>query len=174
MLSGKSNGLRDLSASHEHYLRAIWEVRSRQGYARLSDVARELGIAAPTLSVGLKPLESRGLVSHDDHRFLVLTPTGERAAREVHHRFAVVHKFLRDVLGIPGDQATDEACRLEHAVSGPTAERLLDLVRLLREDSELGALFRRRLEDYHRTCRPLTECSTCDLACLADGPPARS
>ena len=174
MLSGKPSGVRDLTPSHEHYLRAIWEVRSRQGYARLSDVARELGVAAPTLSVGLKPLESRGLISHDDHRFLLLTPAGERAAREVHHRFAVLHKFLRDVLGIPEDQATSEACRMEHAVSGATAERLLDLVRLLREDSELGSVFRRRLEDYHRTCRPITECSTCDLSCLTEPPSPRA
>src|SRR6185503_2841613 len=103
MLSGKHALERDLSASHEHYLRAIWEVRSRQGYARLADVARELGVAPPTLSVGLRPLEARGLVGHDDHRFLVLTPTGERIARQVHHRFAVMRAFLRDVLGIADD-----------------------------------------------------------------------
>src|SRR5262245_1252367 len=96
MLSGKQAQSRDLSASHEHYLRAIWEVRTQRGYARLIDVARELEIAPPTLSVGLRPLEARGLVTHDDQRFLMLTPSGERIAREVHHRFAVTRSFLRD------------------------------------------------------------------------------
>ena len=75
MLSGKQTPMRAPSASHEHYLRAIWEVRAQRGYARLTDVARELGIAAPTLSVGVRALEARGLVTHDDHRFLAVVAT---------------------------------------------------------------------------------------------------
>jgi Mn-dependent DtxR family transcriptional regulator len=166
VLSGKQAQTRELSASHEHYLRAIWEVRSRRGYARLTDVARELGVAPPTLSVGLKPLEARGLIAHDDHRFLVLTPEGERTARELHHRFAVVVTFLRDVLGIGSEAALAEACRLEHDMSATTTDRLLDLVKLMREDTEVHQLFQRRFADYHRACRPSYECSTCDLTCL--------
>lgn len=166
MLSGKYSGNRGMSASHEHYLRAIWEVRAQRGYARLADVARELGVAPPTLSVGLKALEARGLVSHDDRRFLVLTASGERAAREVHHRFAVARAFLRDVLGLDESDALGEACRLEHDVSPATTERLLDLVKLLNEDRELREFFRRRFSDYQRQCRSAAECSTCDLACI--------
>lgn len=165
MLSGKQLSGRELSASHEHYLRAIWEVRERQGYARLTDVARELGVASATLSVGLKGLEAKGLVSHDDHRFLVLTGEGERLSREVHHRFAVTLAFLRDVLGVSEAQALQEACRLEHDVSATTTERLLDLIKLLREDGELREHFQRRYAEFHRTCRSNAECATCDLAC---------
>jgi Mn-dependent DtxR family transcriptional regulator len=170
MLSGKQVHTRELSASHEHYLRAIWEVRAKQGYARLIDVARELGISPPTLSTGLKPLEARGLISHDDHRFLLLTGDGERVARQVHHRFAVALAFMRDVLGIPDQRAIAEACLLEHDLSADTTERILDLIKLLREDGELRAFFQKRFADYHRTCRPSAECSTCDLACLTEGP----
>lgn len=167
MLTGKQSRERTLTASHEHYLRAIWEVRSQRGYARLADVARELDVAPPTLSVGLKPLEARGLVGHDDRRFLVLTPAGERAAREVHHRFAVARAFLRDVLQLPAAEADVVACRLEHGLDSATSERLLDLVKLLREDPLLGGVVRRRLAAFHRSCRPsVAECSTCDLACL--------
>jgi DtxR family Mn-dependent transcriptional regulator len=166
MLSGKSSRERDLTASHEHYLRGIWEVRSQRGYARLTDVARELGVAPPTLSVGLKPLLTRGLVMHDDHHFLVLTAVGERVARQVHHRFAVMRAFLRDVLGVPEAEALHEACLLEHDVSATTTDRLLDLVKMLRDDRELREFFQHRYAEYHRSCRPTSECSTCDLACL--------
>lgn len=174
MLAGKLTHAKDLSPSHEHYLRALWEVRGRRGYARLSDVARELGVTPPTISVGLKPLVARGLVTHDDHRFLLLTASGERIAREVHHRFAVVGAFLRDVLGVTEERALHEACLLEHDVSADTAERLLDLIKLLRDDHELRELLQRRFAEYHRSCRPADECSTCDLACFTrnDPPPA--
>ena len=36
-------------------------------------------------------------------------------AREVHHRFAVMRMFLRDVLGLDESTALGEACLLEHA-----------------------------------------------------------
>jgi DtxR family Mn-dependent transcriptional regulator len=166
MLSGKHARRRSLTASHEHYLRAIYEVRSSLGYARLTDVARALGIAPSTLSVGLRPLEARGLLTHDDHRFLVLTAKGERVAREVHHRFAVMRHFLSDVLGVPAKAAEDEACLMEHDVSPETTERLLDVLKLLRQDDELRGLLLARLADFRRKCLPQTECATCDLTCM--------
>ena len=124
-------------------------------------------MAPATLSVGLRPLEAKGLVSHDDQRFLVLTAEGERIAREVHHRFAVMRAFLRDVLGIADQQALTEACLIEHDVSAATTERLLDLIKLLREDRELREFFQHRFAEYHHNCNAGAPCSTCDLACLS-------
>jgi DtxR family Mn-dependent transcriptional regulator len=168
MLIGKQGHAHDLSASQEHYLRAIWEVLTRHGYARLTDAARELGIAAPTLSVGLRALEQRNLIAHDERRFLKLTASGERLARQIHHRFAVVHTFLHELLGLADSEASLEACRLEHHVSPATTDRVLDLLKLMREDRELRDLFRERFAEYHRRCVPAIECSTCDLACMAN------
>jgi Mn-dependent DtxR family transcriptional regulator len=77
--------------------------------------------------------------------------------------------FLRDVLGIAEGEAVREACLLEHDISGTTAERLLDLITLLREDRELREFFQHRFAEHHRACRPAAECSTCDLECLERG-----
>lgn len=170
MLSGKQSQARDLSPSHEHYLRAIWEVRTRRGYARLTDVARALDVALATLSVGLRPLEKRGLVAHDEARFLVLTAEGERLAREVHHRHEVLRTFLSRVLRVPEGIAEREACLIEHDISDTTTERLVDLLKLLDEDGDLKRLFRQRFDDYRRSCEPSGACSTCGLACLTAPP----
>lgn len=172
MLSGKRRPQTPLTPSHEHYLRAIWEVRERLGYARQTDVAHQLGISHATLSVGLKPLEERQLIGHDSHRHLTLTERGEHLAREVHHRFSVLRRFLRDVLGIDDEQAEREACLMEHDISGGTAERLVDLIRLLHEDLVLRTSFQERLAHFHRTCSPGDECSTCGLSCLTPAPQA--
>jgi Mn-dependent DtxR family transcriptional regulator len=169
MLAGKRRPSQ-LTPSHEHYLRALWEVRSRSGYARLVDVAHELGIAHATLSVGLGALVRRRLVVHDAHRFLVLTPKGERLAREVHHRHAVARAFLHDVLGVEADRADREACLLEHDLSAATTDRLVDLLRLLNEDAELRGSLCDRLASYHRSCTPGAACSTCGLSCVTPIP----
>lgn len=164
MLTGKS--ARSLTPSHEHYLRAIWEVRERHGYARLTDVARELGVSHPTLSVGLRTLEHQQLVAHDEHRALVLTSRGEQIAREVHHRFRVLRSFLVDVLGIPGTQAEPEACLLEHDIGAQTTDRIVSLLKLMAEDPSVHRLFHERLPSYHRTCAEIDGCTTCGLSCI--------
>ncbi len=170
MLSGKKTDAPAQSASHEHYLRALWEVISRDGYARLTDVARELGISHPTLSVGIKALERDGLVVHDARRHLALTPRGERHAREVHHRFRVLRAFLGDVLGVAPEQAAREACLIEHDISADTTERLVNLLKLIREDVMVGDLLHERLAHFHRSCSPSEACSTCGLSCLEPAP----
>ena len=170
MLSGKHVHDRDLTPSQEHYLRAIWETRSSRGYARLADLARALDVTPATLSVGLRPLEARGLVAHDDRRFLLLTPAGERVAREVHHRFTVLRSFLHDVLRVPGATAEREACLIEHDISAATTERIVDFLKLLEEDREVGALFQSRFDAFHRSCGRTSACTDCGLACLVPAP----
>lgn len=170
MLTGKTSRPHELTPSHEHYLRAIWEARSRRGYARMTDVARDLRVAPATLSVGLRPLEARGLLVHDDARFLVLTPAGERVAKEVHHRFTVLRTFLRDVLRVPATTADAEACRIEHDISAETAARFVDFLKLMQEDGEMNRLFHQRFDAYHRACEPSGQCSTCGLACFTPPP----
>ena len=170
MLSGKHAHDRDLSPSQEHYLRAIWELRSQRGYARLADLARALDVTPATLSVGLRPLEARRLVAHDDQRFLLLTPDGERMAREVHHRYIVLRSFLHDVLRVPEAAAEREACLIEHDVSAGTTERIVDFLRLLQEDREVGELFRARFDAFHRSCGRTRACTDCGLACLTPPP----
>src|SRR5260221_13506009 len=85
MLSGKHTHDRELSPSQEHYLRAIWELRSQRGYARLADLARALDVTSATLSVGLRPLEARRLVAHDEPRVLPPTPRREHIGPAADH-----------------------------------------------------------------------------------------
>ena len=170
MLSGKHTLDRELTPSQEHYLRAIWELRSQRGYARLADLARALDVTPATLSVGLRPLEARSLVAHDEHRFLLLTPAGERVAREVHHRYVVLRSFLADVLRVPQATAEREACLIEHDVSAATTERIVDFLKLLQEDREMGELFRARFDAFHRSCGRTNACTDCGLACLTSPP----
>src|ERR1043166_2178669 len=114
MLSGKHTHDRELSPSQEHYLRAIWELRSQRGYARLADLARALDVTPATLSVGLRPLEAGRLAAPADRLSLLLPPAGERMAREVHHRYVVLRSFLHDVRRVPEATAEHEACLIEH------------------------------------------------------------
>ncbi len=165
MLAGKHTHARELTPSSEHYLRAILDVRNEQGYARLTDVAKQLDVKPATLSVGVKSLEARGFVAHDVHRFLVLTPAGEAVARQVHHRYEVLRTFLVDVLGVDVPVAEQEACFIEHDVSGATDDRMLQLVLEKRENPA----FQRIVAGLATAPPPRSRhlpCPTCGTECI--------
>lgn len=154
------NAHRGLSSSAEHYLRAIAELREERGYARVVDIATRVGVTKGTVSLTLAHLAERGLVRFDTARFPVLTAAGRRIAADIRGRFAIIHAFLSDIVGLPPEQATAEACRWEHVVSHEVADRLLDLVRFGTESRPLAAaLAEFRL--FHRSCSAGTPCSTC-------------
>jgi len=151
---------RELSASTEHYLRAILELREERGYARVVDIATRVGVTKGSVSLALGQLEQRGLVKFDPAHFPVLTTVGRRVAADLRGRYTIVHSFLTDVLGLPVDRAAAEACRWEHVISHEVADRLLDFVRFAGESSSLSDAMQ-AFRTFHRSCHAGSGCSTC-------------
>lgn len=151
---------RALTSSAEHYLRAIAELREERGYARVVDIATRVGVTKGTVSIALGALVERGLVRFDPAHFPVLTAAGRRIAADVRGRYTIILGFLAEVLGLPPEQATAEACRWEHVVSHAAADRMLDLLRFSNESKRFAsALAEFRL--FHRTCGAGAMCATC-------------
>lgn len=151
---------REPSASTEHYLRAILELREERGYARAVDIATRVGVTKGTVSLTLGQLADRGLVRFDAARFPLLTPAGRRVAADVRGRYTIVLAFLTEVLGMPAERAAAEACRWEHVVSHDVADRLLDLVRFSADSPALADALA-QFRSFHRACSPDARCATC-------------
>src|SRR5262245_66574398 len=96
---------RPLTASAEHYLRAIADLREERGYARVVDIATRVGVTKGTVSVTLSQLAERGLLRFDPARFPVLTAAGRRVAADVRGRYTIILGFLADVLGLSPERA---------------------------------------------------------------------
>jgi DtxR family transcriptional regulator, Mn-dependent transcriptional regulator len=156
---------REVSASAEHYLRAILELREERGYARVVDIATRVGVTKGTVSLALGQLEARGLIRFDAARFPVLTPAGRRVAADVRGRHAIILAFLTDILALPPERASAEACRWEHVVSHEVADRLLDLLRFDGESARWATALA-EFRTFHRTCDTQSPCA----ACRARGP----
>lgn len=152
--------VRGPSASTEHYLRAILELREERGYARAVDIAARVGVTKGTVSLTLGQLAERGLVKFDDARFPFLTLAGHRLAADVRGRYTIVHAFLTEVLGLPPERASAEACRWEHAVSHAVADRILDLVQFSADSPALSRALE-PFKKFHRRCRSEARCATC-------------
>jgi len=139
-----------VSHSAAHHLVAIAELLDEYGYARVSDVARSLGITRGSVSVTLKGLKARGLVTEDDRRFLGLSEDGARIARGVMAKKQVLKGLLIDLLGVEEAQADQDTCKIEHLVSDETAARASRALMFLRSGDPVVERFLESLRAFGR------------------------
>lgn len=156
-----------LTHSVAHHLLAVSELIDKNGYARVSDIARQLEITRGSVSVSMQSLKSHGYVDQDENRFFRLTDRGRRAAESIRARHKVVEEFLVEVLGLPQDKAHQESCRVEHLIEAPVARRLYALVRFWNARG-LGEAFEAECGDECPACGGAARkhCPCCSLECL--------
>jgi DtxR family transcriptional regulator, Mn-dependent transcriptional regulator len=84
-------------------------------------------------------LKKRELVMEDAHKFLLLTTSGRRVARQVRRNYGILSQFFEEVLSVTPEVAQADACKMEHLVSLETGRRLLRLMEaILRERGSGG------------------------------------
>lgn len=107
----------------EDYLKAVYLLQKQNGSVRGADIAAELHVSRPTVSVSLKELEKEGYLFLDGAREVHLTDKGQTVARETYERHQTFQSLLED-LGVDGKTAAEDACQMEHAVSPKSYEAL--------------------------------------------------
>ena len=113
-----------LTHSAAHYLMTVNELVNDQGYARVTDIAKSMGITRGSCSISLKPLKKRGLVVEDQNKFLRLSDEGKQLVRLIEKNDKLLETLFRDVLGVENDQAEIDACKIEHLISIETSAKL--------------------------------------------------
>ncbi len=108
----------------EDYVEAVLFCADEKGLARVSDIRDMLGVKTPSVTGAMKLLAEGGYVKHEPYRGIMLTAKGRRAAEDVKKRHAILSRFLTDVLGVNPKTADMDACKMEHAVSKETLEKL--------------------------------------------------
>ena len=108
---------RAVSASMEDYLEAIFRLIAEKGAARVRDIADLLSVHRSTVSWTLKGLAEKGLVNYSRYEITTLTTLGEKIAQDVCRRHEIIGRFLTEILGVDGDAAEANACRMEHVIS---------------------------------------------------------
>jgi Mn-dependent DtxR family transcriptional regulator len=119
----------ELTHSAAHHLLAIHELGAEYGgWARVSDIAHELGITRGSVSINLRALKKRGYVATDEHRMVKLSPKGTEIIQAIKTKKTLFKLFLTDVLGVSEHQAEIDSCKIEHLISHETSERLAQYV----------------------------------------------
>ena len=114
-----------LSATVEEYLETIYNMSMEDEVVIGARLAEKFRVAPPTVTEMLKRLTRDGYIEMDNKRHVTLTEAGNQAAEAVLRRHRLTERFLVDMLGMQWHQVHEEACRLEHFISGAVEERVI-------------------------------------------------
>lgn len=117
-----------LSAAMQDYLEEILNLSNRLGTVRVTDIAGRLNLTKASVSQALNQLREQGLITQDRYGPVELTDRGRYYGEVVKRRHEVLRSFLTEVLHLDHQTAEQDACRMEHAVSSETIERLVDFL----------------------------------------------
>lgn len=117
----------DPKESSEDYLETILILSKKLPVVRSVDVANELGYKKSSISVAMKKLRERALITMDENGYIRLTDEGLKIAEAVYSRHILFTNWLTE-LGVDPDIAADDACRIEHIISEESYLAIKDFI----------------------------------------------
>jgi len=102
--------------SGEMYLEAIWVLNQKNGFVRSIDISEYLGYSKPSVSRAMGILRQGEYIVMDKDGGITLTETGREIAQKIYERHTLLTKLLIR-LGVSEQTASEDACKLEHAIS---------------------------------------------------------
>ena len=112
------------TASMEDYLETMAMLKEESNSVTVTAISRMMGVKKPSVDWALTKLSEAGLVLHEKYGDVELTAEGAKIAQDVYHRHKILRRFLVDILNVTPEIAEQDACRMEHVLSGASLSRL--------------------------------------------------
>ena len=103
----------------QDYAEMIADLIATTGEARVTDLARRLGVTHVTVNRTIQRLRRAGLVTALPYRSIFLTAAGQGLSEASRRRHEIVSEFLKS-FGVPDEIAHADAEGMEHHVSQET------------------------------------------------------
>lgn len=120
--------MNDLVDTTEMYLRTILELEEEGVVPRRARIAERLRQSGPTVSQTVARMERDGLLTVEGDRHLRLSDSGRASAVAVMRKHRLAELLLVKVIGMPYENAHEEACRWEHVISAAVEHRVFELL----------------------------------------------
>lgn len=122
-----------LQESGEMYLEAILVLTKRSGYVRSIDISEYLGYSKPSVSRAVGLLRGGEYITVEADGSITLTKSGREVAEKIYERHTILSELLIR-LGVNETVATEDACKLEHAISDESFAAIKAYARRLSEN----------------------------------------
>ena len=114
-----------IAESGEMYLESILVLRQQRGQIRAIDIVNHTGYSRPSISRAMSILKKDGFIICDEAGYITLTPQGNDIALRMYERHKFLTKFLVS-LGVGEENATLDACKIEHIISEESFLKIKD------------------------------------------------
>lgn len=113
--------------SAENYLETILILSRKLPVVRSVDIANELGFKKSSISIAMKNLREKELITVSDAGFINLTEAGREIADMIYERHEFLTSWLTK-LGVDPEIAAEDACKMEHVVSKESFQAIKNFV----------------------------------------------
>lgn len=155
--------LKNLTASQEDYLEAIYHISAEKMAARAKDISIYLDVRASSVTGALRILGKLGLVNYAPYDLITLTDNGRLAAEDIVSRHTALEHFLVHVLGVDKKEADDAACKMEHSVPKSIIERFVKYAEYVEKCPKGGITWESGFGYFCKHGCADEECGACSL-----------
>ena len=112
-----------IAESGEMYLETIRILQEKTGHVRSTDIAEYMGYSKPSVSRAVGLLKNGGFIQVEKDGGILLTESGLSVADKILERHTLLTQLLV-MLGVDARIASEDACKMEHAISDTSFEAI--------------------------------------------------
>ena len=116
-----------IQESGEMYLESIYVLLKKNGNVRSIDIAEYMGYSKPSISRAMGLLKDGDFIRIAKDGSITLTRAGIAVAEKIYERHTLLSNLLIR-LGVSPETASEDACKLEHAISDESFEAIKNFV----------------------------------------------
>ena len=144
-MTAKNEDEMAITATIEDYLERILILSEEDGHARVTEIAKLLGISKASVTEMIAKLKLNGFVDFEKYGTITLTEKGRKVAIEVKERHDILKSFLV-LIGVNEENASNDCCVMEHNLSKETTDKLKVFIEFLQEKKQEDIF--ERLSEY--------------------------
>ena len=114
----------NLTSGLEDYIEAIYIASSENKTIKGVELAKILKISRASVSEALSKLVAKGLIEYKSYGNIMLTKNGITQAKKVYAKHNILRAFFETVLDIKPEEASDNACKIEHIISKNVLDKI--------------------------------------------------
>lgn len=109
--------MEEMTIAMQNYLELIYELSCDGKKARVSDIAKQLGVSKPSVNNAVVVLAKNGYVNYERYADIKLTEKGRKTAEFICSKHQTIKELFVEVLEIDEEIADRDACLIEHVIS---------------------------------------------------------
>lgn len=113
-----------ISKALEEYLKVMYILKKQMGDIRVTDIANKMNCSKASVNKSINNLKENGLVNYEAYGDIELTEDGEKLARKILEAYDIMYVFLKDVIGIEENIASEDAEKIKSALSDTSVNEI--------------------------------------------------